>query len=148
MSHSPEDFLKEGLPHQGLSVPQTDGLSNLPLKCAARQLSTVFIDLFQPFISTGVLLNSWCTIRITPLPKKSSADASIKLICHVIRGPGFSYLINYVCERHIKASSDFVVQILGENQHPLYEELSKVRSHTSIRSRFHLLPSKAFLPVL
>ncbi len=47
-----------------------------------------------------------------------------------------SYLTNLAGERHIKASSDFASRILADNQHPLYEELSKARSHTSARSRF------------
>ncbi len=53
-----------------------------------------------------------------------------------------SYLTNLAGERHIKASSDFASRILADNQHPLYEELSKTRSHISTRSRFKLLPSK------
>ncbi len=47
-----------------------------------------------------------------------------------------------VCERHIKASSDFAERILADSEHPLHEELSKARSHTSTRSRFKQLPSK------
>ncbi len=67
---------------------------------------------------------------------------SIKLISNVC-GLSFSYLTNLVCERHIKASSDFAERILADNsEHPLHEELSKARSHTCTRSRFKLLPSK------
>ncbi len=61
---------------------------------------------------------------------------SIKLI-------SFSYLTNLVCERRIKASSDLAAQILADSEHPLHEELSKVRTNTSTRSRFKMLPSKA-----
>ncbi len=65
---------------------------------------------------------------------------SIKLsnVC----GLSFSYLTNLVCERHIKASSGFAERILADSEHPLHEELSKARSHTSTRSLFKLLPSK------
>ncbi len=66
---------------------------------------------------------------------------SIKLISNVC-DLSFSYLTNLVCERHIKASSDFAERILADSKHPLHEELSKARSHTSTRSRFKLLPSK------
>ncbi len=66
---------------------------------------------------------------------------STKLISQVF-GQGFSYLTNLLCERHIKASSDFAERALGDHQHPLHDELSKARSHTSTRSCFKLLPSK------
>ncbi len=66
---------------------------------------------------------------------------SIKLIGNVC-GLSFSHLTNLVCERHIKASSDFAEQILVDSEHPLHEELSKTRSHTSTRTRFKLLPWK------
>ncbi len=46
--------------------------------------------------------------------------------------------------RHIKASSDFAARILADKQHPLYEELSKEKSHTSTKSSFKLLPSKTY----
>ncbi len=42
----------------------------------------------------------------------------------------------------IKASSDFAARVPADSEHPLHEELSKTRSHTSTRSRFILLPSK------
>ncbi len=54
----------------------------------------------------------------------------------------FSHLTNLVCERHIKASSDFTERILTDSEHPQHEESSKARSHASTRSRFKLLPSK------
>ncbi len=57
-------------------------------------------------------------------------------------GLSFSYLTNLVCKRHIKAPSDFAERILANSVHPLHEELSKARSHTSTRCRFKLPPSK------
>ncbi len=48
----------------------------------------------------------------------------------------FSCLLNLVCERHIKASPDFAVRILGDHQHPLHEDLLRARSYTPTRSRF------------
>ncbi len=86
----------------------------------------------------------YCSPAIFPgLLKQDSAllRRSIKLISNVC-GLSFSHLTNLVCERHIKASSDFAEQILVDSEHPLHEELSKTRSHTSTRSRFKLLPSK------
>ncbi len=62
----------------------------------------------------------------------------IKLISNVC-GLGFNYLTNLVCERHIKASTDLAARVLADSEHPLNEELSKARSHTSTRSRFKLL---------
>ncbi len=59
-----------------------------------------------------------------------------------VYGLSFSYLTNVVYERHIKAPSDFAARIFADSEHPLHEELSKARSHTSTRSRFTLLPSK------
>ncbi len=55
-----------------------------------------------------------------------------------VYGLSFSYLTNVAYERH----SDFAARILADSEHPLHEELSKARSHTSTRSRFTLLPSK------
>ncbi len=66
---------------------------------------------------------------------------SIKLFSNVC-GLSFCYLANLVCERHIKASSDFATRILADSEYPLHEELSKARLHTSTRSSFKLLPSK------
>ncbi len=54
-----------------------------------------------------------------------------------------SYLKNRVCERHIKAFSNFAVRVLGDRKHSLHEELSKIRSHTPIGGRCEWLPSKA-----
>ncbi len=68
--------------------------------------------------------------------------ALLKLSIKLISGLCFSYLTNLFCGRRIKASSDFVVRILGHHHHHLHEELSKSRSHTSTRSRFKLLASK------
>ncbi len=48
---------------------------------------------------------------------------SIKLISQVC-GLSFSYLANFVCERHTKASSDFAERILEDHQHPLCDDLS------------------------
>ncbi len=76
MSIAPEDFVNEvnvTKAFQSLKLKSSsgpDGLSNLALKYAARKLSAVFTDLFQLSFSTGVLADSWCTARITPLPKK------------------------------------------------------------------------------
>ncbi len=78
----------------------------------------------------------YCSPAIFPGLLKQNFDLlrrSIKLISNVC-GLSFSYLTNLVCEHHIKASSDF--------EHPLHEELSKARSHTSTRSRLKLLLSK------
>ncbi len=63
---------------------------------------------------------------------------SIKLTSPVC-GLRFSY---FACERHKKASSDFVERILGDYQHFLNEDLSKEKSHTCYRSSFKLRPSK------
>ncbi len=64
-----------------------------------------------------------------------SAQLSSSVVC-------ISYHTSLVCESHIKVSSDFAARILADNQHSLYEELLKVRLHTSTRIRFKLLPSK------
>ncbi len=84
----------------------------------------------SPAIFPGLLKQDFVLLR-----------RSIKLISNVC-GLSFSHLTNLVCERHIKASSDFAEWILADSEHPLHEELSKTRSHTSTRSRFKLLPSK------
>ncbi len=78
----------------------------------------------SPAIFPGLLKQDFSLLRL-----------SIKLIRNVC-GLSFSYLTNLVCERHIKASSDFAAQIPVDSEHPLHEELSKARSHTFIRSRF------------
>ncbi len=73
MSTAPEDFINgvnvtkafQSLKLKSSSGP--DGLSNLPLKYAAKELSAVFIDMFQLSINTGVLPDSWRTTRISPL---------------------------------------------------------------------------------
>ncbi len=84
----------------------------------------------SPVIFPGLLKQDFALLR-----------RSIRLISNAC-GLSFSYLTNLVCERHIKASSDFAERILADSEHSLYEELSKARSHTSTRSRFELLPSK------
>ncbi len=48
---------------------------------------------------------------------------SIKLISNAC-GLSFSCLTKLVCERHIKASSNFAERILADSEHPLHEELS------------------------
>ncbi len=84
----------------------------------------------SPAIFPGLLKQDFALLR-----------RSIKLISNIC-GLSFSHLTNLVCERHIKASSDFAEWHLADIEHPLHEELSKARSHTSTRSRFKLLPSK------
>ncbi len=84
----------------------------------------------SPAIFPGLLKQNFALLR-----------RSIKLISNVY-GLSFSYLTNLVCQRHIKASSDFAARILADSEHPLHEELSKARSHTSTRSRFNLFPLK------
>ncbi len=85
MTTAPEHFINEvnvTKAFQSLKLKSSsgpDGPSNLSLKYAAKELSTVFTDLFQLSISTGVLPDSWRTTRITPLPKKSSTATSPKL---------------------------------------------------------------------
>ncbi len=81
----------------------------------------------SPAIFPGLLKQDFA------LPRRS-----IKIISNVC-DLSFSYLTYLVCERHIKASSDFAERILADSEH---EELSKARSHTSTRSRFKLHPSK------
>ncbi len=101
-----------------------------------------FIRKFSDACVIPITLN--CSPAIFPgLLKQDFAlhRRSIKLISNVC-GLSFSNLTNLACDRHIKASSDFAAQILADNQHPLYDELSKTRSHTSTRSRFKLLSSK------
>ncbi len=43
---------------------------------------------------------------------------------------------------HIKVSYDIAARILADNQHQLYEELSKARSYNSTRSRFNCFPRR------
>ncbi len=86
-----------------------------------------------------------CVIPIILYCSPALLRRSIKLISNVC-GLSFSYLTNLACERHIKASSDFAERILADSEHPLHEELSKARSHTSTRSRFKLLRFK--LPIV
>ncbi len=62
-------------------------------------------------------------------------NQTVTYVCNVC-GLSFCHLTNLVCERHIKASSDFAERILADSEHLLHEELSKARSHTSTRSRF------------
>ncbi len=103
-----------------------------------RRLSTptAFI---RKFVEAWVLpLIPYCSPAIFPgLLKHGFAlfKRSIILISQVC-GLSFSYLTNLVCERHIKASSDFEVRIPGDHQLSLHDDLSKTRSHTSTRSRF------------
>ncbi len=59
---------------------------------------------------------------------------SIKIVNNVC-GLSFSDFRYLACERHIRASSDCAARTHADNQHDLYEELLKARSHTSIRSR-------------
>ncbi len=84
-----------------------------------RRLSTP-AELIPRFIETCVVpLILYCSSAIFPgLLKHNFAllKRLIKLISHV-SGLSFSYLKNLVCERHIKASSDFAERILGGHQH-------------------------------
>ncbi len=83
MSTAPLNFINEvnvTKAFQSLKLNSSsgpDGLSNLPLKYLAKELSTVFTVMFWLSISTGVLPNSW-NPTITPLRKKSSTAASPK----------------------------------------------------------------------
>ncbi len=75
MGTAPEDFINEVDVAEAFQSPKLKSsqammASSLPLKYVARELSAVFADLFQLSINTGVLPDSWRTIRITPLPKK------------------------------------------------------------------------------
>ncbi len=72
----------------------------------------------SPVIFSGLLKQDFALLR-----------RSIKLICNVC-GLSVSDFTNLVCERHIKASSDFAERILVDSEHPLHEELSKARCHT------------------
>ncbi len=86
----------------------------------------------------------YCSPAIFPeLLKQNFAllRRSIKLISNVCC-LSFSHLTNRVCERHIKASCDFAERILADSEHPLHEELSKTRSHTSTRSRLNCFPRR------
>ncbi len=109
-----------------------------------RRLSTP-AEFIRRFVETCVVpLILHCSPAIFPgLLKHDLAllKRSIKLISQV-SGLHFTYLTNLLCERHIKASSDFAELILGDHQHPLHEELLKARSHASTRSRFKQFPSK------
>ncbi len=101
-----------------------------------RRLSTP-AEYICKFAEVGVIhIILYCSPAIFP-----GFTRSIKLISNVC-GLSFSCLTNLVCERHIKASPDFAARILADSEHPLHEELSKARSHTSTRSSFKLLPSK------
>ncbi len=61
ISTAPENFINEVIVTKAFqslklkSFSGPDGLFNLPLKYAAKELSAVFVDLFQLSISTGVL---------------------------------------------------------------------------------------------
>ncbi len=108
-----------------------------------RRLSTPneFIRKFGEACALLIIL--YCSPAIFPgLLKRDFAllKRSIKLISQV-SCLNFSYLTNLICERHIKASSDFAERILGDHQHPLHDDLSKARSHASTGSRFKLLSS-------
>ncbi len=85
-----------------------------------RRLSTP-TEYIRKFVQTCVLpLILDCSPAIFPgLLKHELAllKCSIKLISQV-SGLSFRYLTNLLCERHIKASSDFAVRILGDHQHP------------------------------
>ncbi len=65
----------------------------------------------SPAIFPGLLEQDFALLR-----------GSIKLISNAC-GLSFSHLTNLVCERHIKASSDFAERILADSEHPLHEEL-------------------------
>ncbi len=74
----------------------------------------------------GIPIILYCSPAIFPgLLKQDFAllRRSIKLISNVC-GLSFSYLTNLVCERHIKASSDFAEWIPADSEHPPHEELS------------------------
>ncbi len=94
----------------------------------------------------------YCSPAIFPGLLKHDFDLlrrSIKLNRNVC-GLSFSYLTNLVCERHIKASSNFAALILADNEHPLHEELSKATSYTFTRSHFccnSVLPALSLLLV-
>ncbi len=109
-----------------------------------RRLSTP-AELIRRFVEAYVVpLILYCSPTIFPgLLKHDFAllKSSIKSISQV-SGLSFSNLTNLLCERHFKSSSDFAVRNFGDHQHPLHNELSKARSHTSTRSRLKLLPSK------
>ncbi len=108
-----------------------------------RRLSTP-AEFFRKFVETCVLpLILYCSPAIFPGLLKHGFALLMRLIKLIsqVSGLSFSYLTNLLCERHIKASSDFAEWILEDHQHPLHDELSKARSHTT-RSCFKLLPSK------
>ncbi len=109
-----------------------------------RGLSTP-VEYIRKFAETCVIpIILYCSPTILPgLLKQDFAllRRSIKLISNVL-GLSFSYITNLVCERHIKASTNFAARVLADSEHPLHEELSKARSPTSTTSRFKLLPSK------
>ncbi len=103
-----------------------------------RRLSTP-AEFIRKFVETCVLpLILYCFPAIFPgLLKHDFAllKRSIWLIGQV-SGLSFSCLVNLLCERHIKTSSDFAERILGDHQHTLRDELSKTISHTSTRRCF------------
>ncbi len=89
-----------------------------------------FIRKFTEACAIPIIL--YCSPAIFPgLLKQKIAllKRSIMLICKVLN-LSFSNLTNLACERQIKAFSDFAARILSEYQRPLYEVLSKARSHT------------------
>ena len=51
-------------------------------------------------------------------------------------------LIHTLYHKHITASVSFAEKILSDQTHPLHEDISRCRSHISIRSRFRLLPAR------
>ncbi len=72
---------------------------------------------FPPAIFPGLLKHYFALLK-----------RSIKLISQVC-GLSFSYLANFVGERHIKASSDFAERILEDHQHP-YAMTYQRQGHT------------------
>ncbi len=104
-----------------------------PAECIRKCAKACVIPIIlycSPAIFLGLLKQDFALLR-----------RSIKFISKVCC-LSFSYITNLVCERHIKSSSNFAAPILADNEHPLHEELSKAKSHTSTTSRFMLLPSK------
>ncbi len=102
---------------------------NLENVCAAnlfakklRRLSTP-AEYIRKFIEACVIhIILYCSPAIFPgLPKQDFAllRRSIKLISNVC-GLSFSYLTNFACERHIKASSDFAARILADSELQAY----------------------------
>ncbi len=85
--------------------------------CYPNSMNSEFIRKFAEACVIPIIF--YCSPAIfAGLPKQGFAllRRSIKLISNVF-SLSFSYLTNLVCERHIKASSDFAARILADNQH-------------------------------